>query len=78
MPLRVQCAANASAVRRRDGHVAAFAYFGGVPQSILYDNTKLAVAKIVKGGQRLRSQMFAELQSHYFFEDRLLQQNRPI
>ena len=48
-----------------DGPVAAFAYFGGVPQSILYDNTKLAVAKI-----RLRSQMFAELQSHYFFEDR--------
>ena len=53
-----------------DGHVTAFAYFCGVPQSILYDNTKLAVAKIVKGGQRLRSQMFAELQSHYLFEDR--------
>jgi transposase len=53
-----------------DGHVAAFDFFGGVPQSILYDNTKLAVAKIVKGGRRLRSKMFAELQSHYLFEDR--------
>jgi transposase len=53
-----------------DGHVSAFGYFGGVPQSILYDNTKLAVAKIVKGGKRLRSQMFAELQSHYLFSDR--------
>jgi transposase len=53
-----------------DGHVSAFFYFGGVPQSILYDNTKLAVAKIVKGGTRLRSQMFAELQSHYLFADR--------
>ena len=53
-----------------DGHVAAFDFFGGVPQSILYDNTRLAVAKIVKGGRRLRSQMFAELQSHYLFEDR--------
>lgn len=53
-----------------DGHVAAFAFFGGVPASILYDNTRLAVAKIVKGGTRLRSQMFAELQSHYLFEDR--------
>ena len=53
-----------------DGHVAAFDFFGGVPQSILYDNTRLAVARIVKGGQRLRSQMFAELQSHYLFEDR--------
>jgi transposase len=53
-----------------DGHVAAFEFFGGVPQSILYDNTRLAVARIVKGGQRLRSQMFSELQSHYLFEDR--------
>ena len=53
-----------------DGHVAAFAFFGGVPQSILYDNTKLAVAKIVEDGQRLRSRMFGELQSHYLFNDR--------
>jgi transposase len=53
-----------------DGHVSAFDFFGGVPQSILYDNTRLAVAKIVRGGRRLRSQMFAELQSHYLFEDR--------
>jgi transposase len=53
-----------------DGHVAAFDFFGGVPQSILYDNTRLAVAKIVKGGKRLRSHMFAELQSHYLFNDR--------
>jgi hypothetical protein len=53
-----------------DGHVAAFDFFGGVPRSILYDNTRLAVARIVKGGQRLRSHMFAELQSHYLFEDR--------
>jgi hypothetical protein len=53
-----------------DGHVSAFGFFGGVPQSILYDNTRLAVAKIVKGGKRLRSHMFAELQSHYLFEDR--------
>jgi len=53
-----------------DGHVAAFDFFGGVPKSILYDNTRLAVARIVKGGQRLRSQMFAELQSHYLFDDR--------
>jgi transposase len=53
-----------------DGHVSAFAFFGGVPQSILYDNTRLAVAKIVKGGKRLRSHMFAEVQGHYLFEDR--------
>ena len=37
-----------------DGHVSAFAFFGGVPCSILYDNTRLAVAKLVKseGGRR--------------------------
>ncbi|MGH7044412.1 MAG: IS21 family transposase [Acetobacteraceae bacterium] len=53
-----------------DGHVAAFSFFGGVPLSILYDNTRLAVARIVKGGERLRSHLFAELQSHYLFDDR--------
>jgi transposase len=30
----------------------------------------IAVAKIVKSGRRQRSKMFAELQSHYLFEDR--------
>ncbi|MCP5083311.1 MAG: IS21 family transposase [Alphaproteobacteria bacterium] len=53
-----------------DGHVAAFAFFGGVPQSILYDNTKLAVARILGDGTRKRTQMFSALQSHYLFRDR--------
>jgi len=35
-----------------EGHVRAFAYFGGVPRQILYDNTKLAVVKILGGGER--------------------------
>ena len=29
-----------------DGHVSAFRFLGGVPQSVLYDNTKLAVSKL--------------------------------
>jgi transposase len=53
-----------------DGHVAAFAFFGGVPLSILYDNTTLAVAKILGDGTRKRTITFSELQSHYLFEDR--------
>jgi transposase len=53
-----------------DGHVRAFAFFGGVPKSILYDNTKLAVARILGDGKRQRTRAFAELQSHYLFEDR--------
>ena len=48
-----------------DGHVRAFAFFGGVPKSILYDNTKLAVARILGDGKRQRTRAFAELQSHY-------------
>ncbi|HEX7532409.1 MAG TPA: IS21 family transposase [Methyloceanibacter sp.] len=53
-----------------DGHVRAFSFFGGVPQSILYDNTKLAVARILGDGKRQRTRVFSELQSHYLFEDR--------
>ena len=53
-----------------DGHVSAFAFLGGVPQSILYDNTKLAVARILGDGKRQRTRAFTELQSHYLFEDR--------
>ena len=53
-----------------DGHVSVFAFLGGVPQSILYDNTKLAVARILGDGRRQRTRAFTELQSHYLFEDR--------
>jgi transposase len=53
-----------------DGHNAAFAFLGGVPRSILYDNTKLAVARILGDGTRQRTRSFAELQSHYLFRDR--------
>jgi transposase len=53
-----------------DGHNAAFTFFGGVPRSMLYDNTRLAVARILGDGTRQRSRMFAELQSHYLFADR--------
>ena len=53
-----------------DGHVSAFAFLGGVPQSVLYDNTKLAVARIMGDGKRQRTRAFSGLQSHYLFEDR--------
>ena len=53
-----------------EGHVQAFAYFGGVPTRILYDNTKIAVAKILGGEQRQRTRSFSELQSYYLFADK--------
>src|SRR5918911_1970061 len=53
-----------------DGHNAAFAFFGKVPNSILYDNTTLAVARILGDGVRQRTRVFSELRSHYVFADR--------
>jgi transposase len=53
-----------------EGHVRAFAYFEGVPRRILYDNTKIAVAKILGGEERKKTKAFSELQSHYLFADK--------
>ena len=53
-----------------DGHVSAFAFLGGVPRSILHDNTTLAVARILGDGTRRRTRAFSHLQSHYLFRDR--------
>jgi transposase len=53
-----------------EGHVRAFAYFGAVPTRILYDNTKIAVAKILGGEERQRTRAFSELQSYYLFADK--------
>ena len=53
-----------------DGHVSAFAFLGGVPCSVLYDNTILAVVRILGDGERRRTRAFTHLQSHYLFRDR--------
>jgi transposase len=53
-----------------DGHVSAFAFFGRVPQSVLYDNTRIAVTAIGADGTRQRTKAFATLVSHYLYRDR--------
>ena len=53
-----------------DGHVQPSPFWAECPRSILYDNTRLAVAKILGDGRRQRTRAFTELQSHYLFEDR--------
>ena len=53
-----------------DGHVHAFAFFGRVPQSVLYDNDRCLVAKILPGGIRKRAKLFSGFLSHYFIHDR--------
>jgi hypothetical protein len=53
-----------------DGHVHAFAFFGRVPQSVLYDNDRCLVAKILPDGIRKRAKLFSGFLSHYFIHDR--------
>ncbi len=50
-----------------EGHNRAFAYFQGVPRTILYDNTRIAVAQITGDGERKPTEGFSGLQSHYLF-----------
>jgi len=52
-----------------DGHNHAFAFFGCVPQSILYDNDKCLVARILPDGTRQRTRAFSAFLSHYLLKD---------
>lgn len=58
----------------QDGHVQAFAFFGGVATRISYDNSRIAVKKFVGSvgsGGRMRelTDGFLRLQSHYLFKE---------
>ena len=53
-----------------DGHIHAFAFFGAVPQSIVYDNDRCLVAKILPDGTRKRAALFSGFLSHYLIRDR--------
>jgi transposase len=52
------------------GHVAAFAYLGGVPHRLSYDNLKTAVQRILTGRNREEQAAFITFRSHYLFESR--------
>jgi len=52
-----------------DGHQSAFLFFGGVPRRILYDNTTIAVKKILKDGLREQTIGFIGLRCHFLFEE---------
>lgn len=53
-----------------EGHAAAFAWFGGVPRRIWYDNLKPAVQRILEGHKRQEQEAFVSLRSYYLFESR--------
>ena len=51
-----------------DAHNRAFAFFGGVPQRMVYDNLKAVVETIFTGKDRLFNRRFMVLANHYLFE----------
>lgn len=51
-----------------EGHVGAFAYFGGVFHLLRFDNLSSAVRKVLRGRRRLETDRFVCLRSHYLFE----------
>jgi transposase len=66
----VQAYPAASAEAWVDGHLRAFAFFGEAPVSVLYDNDRCLVAKILPDGTRQRATLFNGFLSHYLFWDR--------
>ena len=60
-----------------EGHARAFAFFGGVPRRISYDNTKVAVAQITGSRDRKVTDAFLRLKSHHLFESHFCLVRRP-
>jgi transposase len=60
-----------------EGHVRAFEFFGGIPTRISYDNSKVAVGKIVGNREREVTKEFLRLKSHYLYEDHFCLVRRP-
>jgi transposase len=50
-----------------EGHARAFAFLGGVPHTLVYDNLKVAVKRILEGRNREEQAAFVALRSHYLF-----------
>ncbi|AQS60345.1 IS21 family transposase [Desulforamulus ferrireducens] len=51
-----------------DAHEKAFAFFNGVPQSILYDNLKTAVKRMLVGRKREEQDAFIKFRAHHGFD----------
>lgn len=60
-----------------DGHRRAFAFFGGVPRRISYDNSRIAVTRVMCRRERDLTDAFLKLQSHYLFEHHFCLVGRP-
>lgn len=51
-----------------DAHIRAFAFFGGVPARLIYDNLKTVVDAVCHGKERKFNRRFLTLANHYLFE----------
>jgi transposase len=51
-----------------EAHVEAFHFFGGVFQTIRYDNLRSAVKRVLRGRRRVEQDRFIALRSHYLYE----------
>ena len=60
-----------------EAHVRAFAFFGCVPKRISYDNTRVAITKILQHHKRKYTTEFKRLISHYLFEPHFCNVRRP-
>ena len=61
----------------QEGHKRAFEFFGGVAFRISYDNSRIAVIAIGKGRDRILTDEFLRLQSHYHFKEHFCLVRRP-
>jgi transposase len=60
-----------------EAHVRAFDFFGFVPKRISYDNTRVAISKILTGHNRKYTSEFKRIVSHYLFEPHFCNVRRP-
>ena len=60
-----------------EGHVRAFASFGGVPRRISYDNSRIAAAGITGTRDRKLTDEFLRLKSHHLFREHFCLVRRP-
>lgn len=60
----------------QQGHLAAFEFFGGVPTLCEYDNTSIAVTKVLGRGERELTREFLRLESHFLFTHRFCRVGR--
>ena len=51
-----------------DAHSRAFAFFGGAPARVIYDNLKTVVDTVLTGKERQFNRRFLTLANHYLFE----------